>query len=457
MFCSGERLNISSALIKQCITLCDFETWSQIRKEYLPAEYHTLYEHIQKEYEGAHEFPTFEALEYGIRHAPTKEKVAAIQSLEVDLSPHLLLEYLKNEYTQKELFSSIDNYLDETILFSSAQESIDGLQQIVLDITDKVDLELPQDSMRKISLLPPEEEIAKQLGLGLNTDYDSNFKFGPKDLVLIGGKRGDGKSIACANIANNVYGSGRSAIYFTIEMEKLSILQRCCAIATGVPVQRLQNVTLSNVEWEKVAKWQSERFDGGEERFAEYLEHRDYAEFHKKLTDKHELLVDKQLHIHYDAGLTLAKIRAELDKTVPHINTGVIIVDYINQVKRSNYPNRNGQYDWTEQIEVSKALKTMAQEYGCTVVSPYQIDATGEARFAKGILDAADAAYTIDNHKKQGECISFNCTKMRSAKQEGFTSTMDWESLKIGPGSALTPEEAESESDDELTLSQKII
>ena len=47
----------------------------------------------------------------------------------------------------------------------------------------------------------------------------------------------------------------------------------------------------------------------------------------------------------------------------------VIIVDYINQVKRSNIPSRGGQYDWTEQIEVSKALKTMAQEYDCCFLS----------------------------------------------------------------------------------------
>ena len=53
----------------------------------------------------------------------------------------------------------------------------------------------------------------------------------------------------------------------------------------------------------------------------------------------------------------------------------------------------------------------MAQEYDCTVISPYQIDASGEARFAKGILDAADAAFTLDTHDKEGDCITFNCTK----------------------------------------------
>ena len=56
------------------------------------------------------------------------------------------------------------------------------------------------------------------------------------------------------------------------------------------------------------------------------------------------------------------------------MDVGVIIVDYINQVKRSSMPSRGGQYDWTEQIEVSKALKSMAQEFETPVFSPYQTD-----------------------------------------------------------------------------------
>ena len=162
-------------------------------------------------------------------------------------------------------------------------------------------------------------------------------------------------------------------------------------------------------------------------------DNRDFAEFHRKLTTQHELLPTQQLDVVYDPGLTLAKIRSELDKKVHKLDAGVIIVDYINQVKRSNLPSRGGQYDWTEQIEVSKALKAMAQEYECTVFSPYQTDATGEARFAKGILDAADAAYALETWDQEDECITFNCVKMRAASMKSFTSVMDWESLKMGP------------------------
>jgi len=40
-------------------------------------------------------------------------------------------------------------------------------------------------------------------------------------------------------------------------------------------------------------------------------------------------------------------------------------------------------------------------------------------------------------------CMTFTCVKMRAAAMRSFTSTMDWETLKIGPESALTPTERE--------------
>jgi len=440
-------LNISSALIKQCILVGDFETWSYLRKEYLPSEYHLLYKHIDTHCENFHQFPSFDDLKLSVRHGPTREKVYAIEATpDLDIDSATLLEYLKNEYTQKEILDSLDAYIDKSDLFASAEESVQELHQIVLDIEEKVDLEAPTESMQRIELFEPQEEIEKYIGLGLNEEYDHDIKFSPRDLVLVGGKRGSGKSLTCANIANNVFQSGRSAIYFTIEMDSRSILQRCCAIATGVPYSRIRTQNLSVVEWEKVAGWWASRFQQGQERLKEYKQKHDFKEFHHKLTTNHELLPTQQLDVIYDPSLTLAKIRAELDKKVNKINAGVIIVDYINQVKRSAIPSRGGQYDWTEQIEVSKALKSMAQEYDCTVFSPYQTDATGEARFAKGILDAADAAYALETWDQEDACITFNCVKMRAASMKSFTSKMDWETLKMGPETALNPKEREASS-----------
>ena len=397
--------------------------------------------------------PTFDDLKFEIRDSGVREKLFAIEAIEVDSDAFMLLEYLKNEFTQKEILNSLEDYIDNSVAFEDAEESVNHLHQIVLDVEEKVDLERPQDSMQRITLFEDEEDIGNYLPLGLNTEYDHEIKFSPRDLILVGGKRGAGKSITCSNVANSVFNSGKSAIYFTIEMDSRSILQRCCAIATGIPFARLRTKNLNVIEWERVASWWAARFENGQERLKEYKASRDFDRFHHELTTNCELLPTQQLDVIYDPSLTLSKIRAELDKKVKALDVGVVIVDYINQVKRSSLPSRGGQYDWTEQIEVSKALKAMAQEFEVPVFSPYQTDATGEARFAKGILDAADAAYTLETWEQEDNCMTLNCVKMRSASMKSFTSTMDWETLKIGPESSLTPNEkadAENRSDEPI-------
>ena len=426
--------------------LQDFQTWSVTYKQYLPSEYHSLHKVIDKHCETFHKMPTIEDLKYEIRDSSTREKLFAVEAVEVDASPDMLLQYLKNEYTQKEILDSLEDYVENSVAFEDAQESVDHLHQIVMDVEDKVDLEDPQESMQRIELFEPEEDLARYIRLGLNREYDHEIQFSPRDLIMVGGRRGAGKSVICANIANNVYESGKSAVYFTIEMDSRSILQRCCSIATEIPFARLRTQNLSILEWEKVATWWSNRYVNGQDRLNEYKEHRDFKRFHDTLKTSCELLPTQQLDIVYDAGLTLSKIRSDLDKKVKQMDVGVIIVDYINQVKRSSLPSRSGQYDWTEQIEVSKALKSMAQEFEVPVFSPYQTDASGEARFAKGILDAADAAYSLETWDHEDACITLNCVKMRSASMKSFTSTVDWDTLKIGPDTALTPKEREDSS-----------
>ena len=440
-------MNIASALIKQILDAQDFETWSILHKHYLPSEYHTLYSVINKHCDEYHKLPKFDDLKYEIRDANTKEKLFAIDSVEVEAEAEMLLQYLKNEYTQKEVLNELEKYVEQSVAFENAEETLKHLQDIITIIDNKVDLKDPEESMQHIPLFEPDEELDRYVSLGLNSDYDSFMQFSPRDLILIGGRRGGGKSVTCSNVANHVLESGKSAIYFTIEMDSRSILQRCCSIATDVPLARLRTKNLNVPEWGKVAQWWANRFELGEERLKEYKQHNDFDKFHNKL--KEGELLPTQLDVIYDSSLTIGKIQSDLDKKFHKLgkdNVGIVIVDYINQVKRSNLPSRTGQYDWTEQVEISKRLKQMAQDYEVPILSPYQTDATGEARFAKGILDAADAAYSLETYSHDDACATFTCQKMRSASMESFTSYVNWETLKIGPESARTPQELEDEN-----------
>ena len=443
-------MNLPSALLKQIITQEDFDTWGNLRENYLPAEYQSLHKVMHTHVKNFGNLPTFEDLQLSIRDRKLREKVFAIEAVDIDVDAWMLLEYLKNEYAQVEILDELDKFVEKTIAISSAEENVEVLQQIVLDIGERVDLKAPEENMQTISLFDSEKNLKKYLPLGLNDEYDQKLKFSPRDLVLVGGRRGAGKSLTCVNIANNVYNQGRSSIYFTIEMDSRSILQRMCALGARVPIGRLATRNLTSTEWNRVAEWWANRFVGGADLLPDFYETRDFDTLHTELSKK-KLTPERQLDVIYDPVLSLSRIRKELESKVNQTDVGVIIVDYLNQVKRSNAPSKGGQYDWTEQIEVSKTLKSMAQEYEVPVFSPYQTDNTGEARFAKGILDAADAAYTIETWSPEDECITFNCTKMRSAKMEGFTSVMDWETLKIGPQSTMNPKDRETLKDSMAT------
>ena len=431
--------------MKQIISQEDFDTWGNLRENYLTAEYQALYKVMATHIKNFSELPSFDDLKLSIRDRKLQEKVFAIEAVEVDIDAWVLLEYLKNEYTQVEILDELDKFIDKTVAISSAEENVEAIQQIVLDVGERVDLKAPEENMQTIPLFDSEKDLKKFLPLGLNDDYDQFMKFSPRDLILVGGRRGAGKSIACCNIAHNVYEQGKSSLYFTIEMDARSILQRMCALGARIPISRLATRNLTTVEWDRVADWWAGRFQDGVELLPEFKNTRDFDAFHTKLQTRP--LNAGQMDVVYDPTLTLSRIRQELESKVSQTDYGVIVVDYLNQVKRSNAPSRSGQYDWTEQIEVSKTLKSIAQEYEIPVFAPYQTDSTGEARFAKGILDAADAAFTLETWSPEDEAMTFNCTKMRSAKMEGFTSVMDWETLKIGPQSTMNPKEKEDIKD----------
>lgn len=435
-------MNLASALIHQIITHQDIETWGELRENYLPTEFKTLYRAISKHLDAYKELPSFDDLELSIREKHLQEKIYAIKALEVDVEASHLLEYLKNEAAQVIALDEIEKYIENSIAMSTAEETVEHLQGIITVIENNVEIVKDEENLRTIDLFDSEEELANYIPLGLNAEYDSVFKFSPEDYVLVGGQKGSGKSLTCMNVANYVRDVlGRSAIYYTIEMSTRPILQRHAAQSLDINARDLRFKNLTPLEWDKVAKWWADRYAGGEEYLAEFQEHRDFNVLHSNLK-KLPLSDKRQLDVVYDSELSLGRLKSDLDVKFSKTNDyGVIVVDYINQVKRDVRGWRQGQYDWTEQIEVSKALKSIAQTYKCLVFSAYQTDDTGMARFSKGILDSCDAAFSLQSWEHDDACMTFTCQKMRNDELIDFTSEVNWSTLKIGPRSAINPAE----------------
>jgi hypothetical protein len=442
-------LHLPSVLLKQILTAQDIETWALLQQHYLPKDYHRIHEVIQRHVDLYKHLPSFDDIMLSLRESSLKEKFSLIQATEhTDIPSSQLLEYIKGEFAEREALEQIEKFLDKSAVMGTAEEIVEELHSIAFGLEDKIELRKPEQDMKRIPLFEPEEAIIRRRGLGLNDEFDEEIKFAPTNFIMVGGYRGAGKSLSCANIDSSVYEKGSSAVYFSIEMTTRETLQRICAISTGVPVRHIMSRNLTMQEWEKVAVWWAHRFQDGEEHYQTYLKHRSFDTLHSDLTKGP--LKETQIDIIYEPSLTLSKIRAELDKKMRLIKPEVVVVDYINKVKRGGNLGRGSQFDWTEQVEVSNALKEMAQDYEVLFVSPYQTDATGEARFAKGILDSVDAAFTLNTHSKQDNIITFNCVKMRSNQEQSFTSKINWDTLKIGPETGIIPTEGDGEESSDI-------
>jgi hypothetical protein len=211
------------------------------------------------------------------------------------------------------------------------------------------------------------------------------------------------------------------------------------SILANVNHQNLKNNTLNDEDVLKVVKARASMYSDADHLIKEYLKDRDRFKFEETLTRTCALKEDNQMVIIDDRALSLSSIDLHLGKMKARFGDSfnVAVIDYLNQIVVEGA----SQFDWQPQVIISKKLKELARKYDIVIVSPYQIDDKGEARFAKGILDAADIALLMEPNSKEDNAMSFETTKIRGAKEMRFTSGMDWDTLRISPVSIEKPQQ----------------
>ena len=99
-------MTLESALLKQLLANSDFETWNGLKEHYFPeGEYRKIWRVVDKHVHKYHDLPTFEDLKLEVRSRDLQEKIYAIESVETDVPSIILLDYLKNQFTQSEILN----------------------------------------------------------------------------------------------------------------------------------------------------------------------------------------------------------------------------------------------------------------------------------------------------------------------------------------------------------------
>jgi replicative DNA helicase len=410
------------------------ESWPKLKPYFFNTEYSRIYVAITKYYNKYNVLPSFEQLKLTLRDENLLQKIKALEFLPVpeDIDNDIAVEALSDQYTQEETLELLTSFVEKIPTYDSI-EIKNQLSEIVLAIEEKTYTSENIFLMNDIFVID-EAEIHNKVPLGFNNTFDADSGgIALTELYMIGGYRGTGKTVVSCNATTNQYLQGNVGLIFSIEMRGREIFDRNLSILSGVKNNHIRKMICNREELENIAKVRTDMFLDGEEVFQDYLAHRDYSKFEIDLIRSKKLKPDNQIIIVDNQNLTLPDIDMNIQKFKSQFGDKlkVVVVDYLNSI---NMPNI---YEWQSQLTLSRKLKDFARKYDIVLVTPYQTDKSGEARFAKGILDKADVAVTISSHD---EYISWESTKTRNIKPFKYSSPVDWENFQISPFDMVTEE-----------------
>lgn len=437
-------MDCSAIVLNKLLVERNLDIWSRLKLAFLDPAFSSLYSAISKYYDNYSNIPSFDELELTLREGPALRTLATVKlATNEDISAEVALNALIDQYTQNEAIKLLDKFIDKLPVYDS-QEIKENLSSIVLTLEDKTLTTEGVYNMSDIMLFRNPDDLARdRVFLGFNNSFDAALSgVARQELILIGGKRGSGKSICSSNILVNQYESGNTAVIFTIEMTAAETLERNMSILADVSHQAIRQNKLTEEDLLKLVKARAGMFQDADDLVDEYRRTRDRYKFESRLVRERALKQDNQMIIIDDRALTITSLDLHLGKLKAKFGDKftVCVVDYLNQIVIEG----GNQYDWQPQIEISKKLKNLARKYEIVMVSPYQIDASGEARFAKGILDAADIALVMEAHDKEKAALTFSTTKIRGGSELTITSPINWDTLRISPNSIDAPEKKET-------------
>lgn len=424
-------MDIGAVVLHKIIVGKSLDGWSRIKLAFFNVSYSSIYSAISKYYNKYSSVPDFDELDLFVRDPITKQNLKALSILEVpDVELDVAIDSLVNEYTQNEALKSVDRLVDEITIMDS-QQIKDSISEIALNLDEKTHTSTTVVNSDQITIFQPEDTVAhKRIALGISNLFDAEQGARRTEYMVFGGERGKGKSVVCSNVAANQYLAGDVGVYFTIEMRAHEVFERHISILSGVPVMCIRHNKLTDEQTKRIAKVRADMFEDGEEVYLDFLKHNDKFKFEGQLVKNCTLKKDNQLVIIDDPALSITSIDVHLQKLKAKFGDKfkVAVVDYINQITTST--SKSDKFDWKAQIDVSSHLKSFGPKYDILVVSAFQIDASGEARFAKGILDSADYSFRLG---RGDGFMDFENTKIRSGPAAHFKVGINWETLRIDP------------------------
>lgn len=440
-------LDIEGVVLKKILETGDLDNFSKLRINFFSKLYTPIFKIIYQFYLKKGNVPSFEEVFLYVRDPLLKESIFALQLLNVpDVSTDLAVAALIDKYVQDETLVGISGLLNK-ITYLDSNEIKESLGTLLLDIDSKLNTDESIIYADQFNIFEHTEITeSKKTPTGISNWIDANIGgFYEEDLVLLGGKRGDGKSLVCANVVANQYKQGNMGVYFTIEMTGQEIYGRILSILSQVPYKQIKHNKFTELEELAMVIARANMFDNAEDLVQKFTEEGDRFAFERELRHQKHLKHNNQIVVIDDRKLSIPTIDFTVQKLKAQHGDKlkVVVVDYLNVIATGGTANDANLYEWKDQMLISKWLKDIARKHKVTVLSPYQISDDGAVRMSKGILDSCDMAIQLTNMQSS---MTFKCVKSRASESKFTTRVgLNLETLTIDPDEIVieSPEEAE--------------
>lgn len=167
------------------------------------------------------------------------------------------------------------------------------------------------------------------------------------NLIIVAGRPGMGKTaFALSMIWDAVKEQGKSAAFFSLEMESFELIERLASLETEINSSRIRKAKVYEYEFLNM------------------------VEFSTKLSEK-------PLYIDDTPALSLIELRSKARKMKHKHNIDIVFVDYLQLMTDGNKSNFNRE---SEVASISRGLKKLAKELKISVVAMAQLSRASESR-----------------------------------------------------------------------------
>lgn len=433
-------IDLQKITIRRLLETKSNDLYSKTLNQYFTGMNRMLFDRIKAFYKANTRLPSVEEMistrkDQGLQEY-LETQIMAEDNICEAITDEFLMSQLQDYYIRDETIVFVDKLIDSLENLEKV-EIVDKFQNHLLHLNQAIPHDDELYDVAELDFFPDEEHFTI-FPSGLSNEFDAtNGGFATQELILLGGRRGSGKSIISLNLAINRFLQGNTVSFFTIEMRYKEVYDRVLSIISGVPFLDIFRNKLTPEQKIRIAEAKFSTFykqsDTVTNLLGELKLNKDFKTFEKRVKIEKPDLTDNRLFMIDDESLTLNRIDHYCNMfSNKYPNYNMSVVDYINIIKHED------QKDWKTQIIIADSLKSLSRKYDVTMISPYQIDASGEARFAKGILDSADRSFNFfpppegDDRSLENK-ITIHTTKMRNGKHMSFDVHMDWSCVKINP------------------------